>query len=114
MRVAATASTRAVAGILAAHPTDNVVLVGHGTAWTLLVSELTGRPPDLTAWRNLKHARRTHSRALIPPLPPKRVIRSGRAVAIVAEWVARLGISETSQGANNVRELRELNPRHVR
>ncbi len=45
---------RAVGGILAAHPTDHVVLVGHGTAWTLLVSELTGRPPDLTAWRNLK------------------------------------------------------------
>ena len=46
--------TRAVRGILAAHSTDNVVLVGHGTAWTLLVSELTGQPPDLTAWRNLR------------------------------------------------------------
>jgi broad specificity phosphatase PhoE len=31
-----------------------VVLVGHGTAWTLLVSELTGRTPDLYAWRRLR------------------------------------------------------------
>lgn len=28
----------------------DVVLVGHGTAWTLLVSELTGAPPDLESW----------------------------------------------------------------
>jgi len=27
---------------------DDVVLVGHGTAWTLLLSELTGTEPDLT------------------------------------------------------------------
>jgi broad specificity phosphatase PhoE len=27
-----------------------VVLVGHGTAWTILVSALTGRSPDLDAW----------------------------------------------------------------
>lgn len=26
------------------------VLVGHGTAWTLLVAELTGQTPDLPAW----------------------------------------------------------------
>jgi broad specificity phosphatase PhoE len=46
--------TRAVAGILAAHPDDDVVLVGHGTAWTLLAAELTGRPPDLDRWRGLR------------------------------------------------------------
>lgn len=32
---------------------DDVVLVGHGTAWTLLRSALLGRPPDLTWWANL-------------------------------------------------------------
>jgi hypothetical protein len=31
-----------------------VVLVGHGTAWTLLASELTGRPPDLARWAALR------------------------------------------------------------
>jgi broad specificity phosphatase PhoE len=43
----------AVAGILDVHPVGDVVLVGHGTAWTLLVSALTGRPPDLDAWARL-------------------------------------------------------------
>lgn len=44
----------AVRDLLEAHPDDDVVLVGHGTAWTLLVSELTGRPPDLEAWAALR------------------------------------------------------------
>jgi len=35
-----------------AEATD-VVLVGHGTAWTLLVSALTGQAPDLDAWEHL-------------------------------------------------------------
>jgi broad specificity phosphatase PhoE len=39
--------------ILADHPEDEIALAGHGTAWTLLVAELTGRPPDLEAWRRL-------------------------------------------------------------
>ena len=30
-----------------------VVLVGHGTAWTLLVAALTGQPPDFAAWQSL-------------------------------------------------------------
>lgn len=30
---------------------DDVVLVGHGTAWTVLVSALTAAPPDVDAWR---------------------------------------------------------------
>jgi broad specificity phosphatase PhoE len=40
--------------ILDAHPGTDVVLAGHGTAWTLLVSELTGAPPDLAAWAALR------------------------------------------------------------
>ncbi len=39
--------------ILEVHGVDDVVLVGHGTAWTLLVAELTGREPDLPRWRSL-------------------------------------------------------------
>jgi broad specificity phosphatase PhoE len=44
----------AVHRILEAPPGQEVVLVGHGTAWTLLVSELTGRPADLEAWAALR------------------------------------------------------------
>jgi broad specificity phosphatase PhoE len=32
---------------------DEAVLVGHGTAWTLLVSALTGAPVDLAAWERM-------------------------------------------------------------
>jgi broad specificity phosphatase PhoE len=39
--------------ILSDHPTGGVVLVGHGTAWTLLAAELTGSPPDLDRWTRL-------------------------------------------------------------
>jgi broad specificity phosphatase PhoE len=31
----------------------NLVLVGHGTAWTLLSAHLVGGPPDLDRWENL-------------------------------------------------------------
>ena len=44
----------AVRRILVAHAAEDVVLAGHGTAWTLLVSELTGAPPDLEAWAALR------------------------------------------------------------
>lgn len=44
---------KAVSGILSAHAGEDVVLVGHGTAWTVLASELTGQPPDLARWRAL-------------------------------------------------------------
>jgi hypothetical protein len=27
--------------------------VGHGTAWTLLVAELTSREPDVASWRSM-------------------------------------------------------------
>lgn len=40
--------------ILDAHRDTDVVLAGHGTAWTLLVSELTGAAPDLDAWAALR------------------------------------------------------------
>ncbi len=35
------------------HRGEDVVLIGHGTAWTALVAELTGREPDLARWRAL-------------------------------------------------------------
>jgi len=41
--------TAAVRRLLAGTFSD-LVLVGHGTAWTLLVAELTEAEPDLTAW----------------------------------------------------------------
>lgn len=45
----------AVRRILAGRAADEeTVLVGHGTAWTLLVAELTGRAPDLDAWERLR------------------------------------------------------------
>lgn len=43
----------AVRKILAEHPGRDVVLVGHGTAWTLLTAVLAGTEPDLERWRNL-------------------------------------------------------------
>ncbi|WP_020015066.1 histidine phosphatase family protein [Promicromonospora sukumoe] len=43
----------AVRQIVAEHPGRDVVLVGHGTAWTLLAAELTATEPDLERWRNL-------------------------------------------------------------
>lgn len=44
---------RAVREILVEHPGRDVVLVGHGTAWTLLAAELAGTEPDLERWRTL-------------------------------------------------------------
>ena len=40
--------------LLDRNPGTDVVLVGHGTAWTLLASELTGTAPDLDAWARLR------------------------------------------------------------
>jgi broad specificity phosphatase PhoE len=45
--------TAAVAAIRSVHREEDLVLVGHGTAWTLLVSELTREPADLDRWRAL-------------------------------------------------------------
>jgi broad specificity phosphatase PhoE len=44
----------AVRRVLDAHRDGDVVLAGHGTAWTLLVAELTGAAPDLEAWAALR------------------------------------------------------------
>jgi broad specificity phosphatase PhoE len=44
---------RAVAEIVDRAGESDLVLVGHATAWTCLVSALTGLPPDLVAWANL-------------------------------------------------------------
>ena len=40
-----------VEGILAEYGDSDVVLVGHGTAWTVLAAALTGTEPDLDRWR---------------------------------------------------------------
>lgn len=42
-----------VRSLLAEHPGEDLVLVGHGTAWTVLVAELTGAPPDLERWQTM-------------------------------------------------------------
>ncbi|MBA3782539.1 MAG: histidine phosphatase family protein [Nocardioides sp.] len=43
----------AVRPVVATLGEDDVVLVGNGTAWTVLVAELTGAEPDLEAWQAL-------------------------------------------------------------
>jgi broad specificity phosphatase PhoE len=43
----------AVRRVLEVHGSDDVVLVGHGTAWTVVVADLTGLPPDLDRWSQL-------------------------------------------------------------
>ena len=43
----------AVHRVLDVHAGEDVVLVGHGTAWTVLVAALTGTPPDLDRWESL-------------------------------------------------------------
>lgn len=44
---------RAASGILTTHRGTDVVLVGHGTAWTCLVAALRGAAPDLDLWASL-------------------------------------------------------------
>jgi broad specificity phosphatase PhoE len=43
----------AVRGSLEQHLPRDVVLVGHGTAWTVLRAAVTGAPPDLAWWARL-------------------------------------------------------------
>ena len=45
--------TAAVRRIRDVHGDEDVVLVGHGTAWTLAVADLSGRAPDLARWESL-------------------------------------------------------------
>ncbi|MDT0183848.1 histidine phosphatase family protein [Microbacterium sp. ARD31] len=44
----------AVRRILDVHGAEDVVLVGHGTAWTLVAAELAGERPDLDRWAALR------------------------------------------------------------
>jgi broad specificity phosphatase PhoE len=53
----------AVSGILDQHRTRDVVLVGHGTAWTLLRAALLGQEPDLDWWSRLAMPDLAHYRA---------------------------------------------------
>jgi broad specificity phosphatase PhoE len=53
----------AVGGILDQHRTRDVVLVGHGTAWTLLRAALLGQEPDLDWWSRLAMPDLAHYRA---------------------------------------------------
>lgn len=62
---------RVVAAVrtLLADPAREVVLIGHGTAWLLLVSELTSRPVDLMAWERLglpDHCALREDRVVVP------------------------------------------------
>jgi broad specificity phosphatase PhoE len=43
----------AVRALIQTHPGDTLVLVGHGTAWTVLAAALTGTEPDLDRWASL-------------------------------------------------------------
>ncbi|MDQ6688634.1 MAG: phosphoglycerate mutase family protein [Actinomycetota bacterium] len=45
--------SQAVRRILTEHAEQEIVLVGHGTAWTVLVSELTATEPNLDRWAGL-------------------------------------------------------------
>ncbi|MET9021234.1 histidine phosphatase family protein [Actinopolymorpha sp. NPDC004070] len=64
----------AVRRIVDSCPDDDVVLVGHGTAWTLVVAALTRRPPDLQAWERLR-------------MPDHCVLRlDGEDAEIIAPW----------------------------
>lgn len=43
----------AVRRLLEVHTGQDLVLVGHGTAWTVVVADLTGLEPDLDRWAAL-------------------------------------------------------------
>jgi broad specificity phosphatase PhoE len=46
--------TRAARALLAAAaPASDVVMIGHGTAWTLLIAELTATEVDVASWRSI-------------------------------------------------------------
>jgi broad specificity phosphatase PhoE len=55
----------------------DVVLVGHGTAQTMLVSALTGEPPDVPAWREMRM-----------PDHCALDLREGDSAVVVAGWGA--------------------------
>jgi broad specificity phosphatase PhoE len=45
--------TSAVLHLVANASRPQLIAVGHGTAWTVLVSQLTGSAPDLDAWESM-------------------------------------------------------------
>ncbi|MGH3496495.1 MAG: histidine phosphatase family protein [Nocardioidaceae bacterium] len=47
------AAVERLSGEVALTEDADVVMVGHGTAWTLLVAALTGAVPDLLAWQSM-------------------------------------------------------------
>lgn len=55
----------------------DLVLVGHGTAWTLLVAELTGAEPDPEAWTRMR----------MPDVAMLAVASDGSA-SVVSDWGA--------------------------
>ena len=54
LAVTATRVIAAVESWLARTTEPALVLVGHGTAWSIAVAHLTGTPPDLDAWSRLR------------------------------------------------------------
>ncbi len=63
----------AVTGISRAAAAGDIVLVGHATAWTLLVARLTDTPPDVAAWRGMT-------------MPDHCVIENGRLARRWGSW----------------------------
>jgi broad specificity phosphatase PhoE len=55
---------------------EELVIVGHGTAWTLLVAELTGRAPDVDAWE----------RMATPDLAILEVPAAGGPATLIRDW----------------------------
>jgi broad specificity phosphatase PhoE len=53
-----------------------LILVGHGTAWILLIAELTGRQPDLAAWE----------RMAMPDVAVLDVPSAAGPAAVVLDW----------------------------
>jgi broad specificity phosphatase PhoE len=57
-------------------PSAQLVLVGHGAAWTLLVAELTGQPPNVAAWERMG----------MPDLATLEVPTDGGPATLVRDW----------------------------
>lgn len=62
--------------VLSTLPTKgDVVLVGHGTAWTILVARLTGAVPDVAAWKSMG-------------FPDHSSIEDARVVSAWSQWTS--------------------------
>lgn len=57
-------------------PPAELVLVGHGFAWTVLVAELTGHAPNVAAWERMG----------MPDLATLEVPLSGGPATLVRDW----------------------------